>query len=419
MAALVLAALLAPARADESVPADRAVLVVKLPAGATLTIGGHATKQTGAERTFESPPLAAGKTYYYELKSMWKESGQPRTVTRQVLVRAGQRSVVDLTAPEASTATAKPIPAAPPDRAKTRTFLFSYAATVTGLKSGQKARIWLPVPPTNEDQEVMVAEEKLPAPGKTGRDAEYGNEILFVEAAADRDGNIALSRTYRVMRREIRGEARETTEASLLRRFLAADRLVPVGGKSLEDITGKLDLLKGTKLPDDQMAAARMIYDAVNQHMRYSKEGTGWGRGDVLWACDSKHGNCSDFHSLFISLVRANRIPAKFEIGFPIPEKRGAGEVAGYHCWAKFRPQGKGWVPVDISEASKNPSLREYYFGNLTEDRVTFSTGRDITLAPKQDGDPVNFLIYPYVEVDGKPYSNDKVQRKFSYEDVE
>jgi hypothetical protein len=33
---------------------------------------------------------------------------------------------------------------------------------------------------------------------------------------------------------------------------------------------------------------------------------------------------------------------------------------------------------------------------------VAFSTGRDLTLIPKHDGDPVNFLVYPYVEVDGK-----------------
>jgi hypothetical protein len=60
----------------------------------------------------------------------------------------------------------------------------------------------------------------------------------------------------------------------------------------------------------------------------------------------------------------------------------------------------------------------EYYFGNLTENRVAFSVGRDLTLVPKQDGPPLNFFIYPYVEVDGQPYPAEKVQRKFSYEDA-
>ena len=63
--------------------------------------------------------------------------------------------------------------------------------------------------------------------------------------------------------------------------------------------------------------------------------------------------------------------------------------------------------------------MQDYYFGNLTADRVGFSTGRDITLVPKQDGEPLNFFIYPYVEVDGEPYPAEKVKRKFSFKDVE
>jgi len=91
--------------------------------------------------------------------------------------------------------------------------------------------------------------------------------------------------------------------------------------------------------------------------------------------------------------------------------------VEGYHCWAKFHPRGKGWVPVDISEANKNPRMTDYYFGNLTPDRVAFSTGRDIELLPRQAGPPLNFFIYPYVEVDGKVYAQEKIERRFSFRD--
>ena len=44
----------------------------------------------------------------------------------------------------------------PEVKAKSRTFEFTYGATVTGLKPEQEARIWLPVPATNEDQEVKI-----------------------------------------------------------------------------------------------------------------------------------------------------------------------------------------------------------------------------------------------------------------------
>jgi transglutaminase-like putative cysteine protease len=296
--------------------------------------------------------------------------------------------------------------------AKQRTFVFTYAGTVTGLRPGDKARVWLPVPPTNEDQEVKAVSEELPAGVKEGKDPQYGNTVLYFEAAADKDGAVSFSRSYRVMRREVKGAEKDSGDDDLVKRYLQPDKLVPIDGKPLE-------LLKDRALPKEPTAVAKVLYDLVDGHMKYDKTGTGWGRGDSVWACDSKRGNCTDFHSLFISLARANKIPAKFEIGFGLPEKRGAGEVAGYHCWAKFRAEGKGWVPVDISEANKDPKLKEYYFGNLTADRVGFSAGRDITLVPKQDGEPLNYFVYPYVEVGGKPYPAEKIQKKFSYKDVE
>jgi transglutaminase-like putative cysteine protease len=311
---------------------------------------------------------------------------------------------------------------APPDKpaTKSRKFLFTYAAAVTGLEPGKKARVWLPVPPTTEDQDVRIVSKEAPAEAKIDTEPKTGNRMLYLEAKADAEGKVPLKVVYEVTRRELKGESSRELEEDMdaLARFLKADAMVPVEGEPLEKIKNKL--IKDRELPKDETAAARVFYDAVNGHMRYSKEGKegkDWGRGDSVWACDSGFGNCSDFHSLFISLARSRKIPAKFEIGFPLPEKRGEGEVAGYHCWAKFRPAGKGWVPVDISEANKNPQMKDYYFGNLTENRVMFSTGRDLGLVPRQDDKPLKFFVYPYAEVDGKEYPPEKIQKKFSFKD--
>ncbi len=299
------------------------------------------------------------------------------------------------------------------DAPKTRVFEFNYAGAVTGLQPGQSARVWLPFPSSTDEQKVTVVRKELPGDSNPKAAQDYGNQMIYFEAKANAQGQIPFSITYSVERKEVRADAvakNEDTDGA--ERFLKADALVPVGGKCLQ-------LLKGKELPSDQLAAGKVLYDVVNDHMRYSKDGTGWGRGDTDWACDSRFGNCTDFHSLFISLARAQKMPAKFEIGFSIPEKRGEGEITGYHCWAKFQPRGKGWVAVDISEADKNPQMSDYYFGNLTADRVTFSVGRDLELTPKQDGPRLNFFVYPYVEVDGKPYPAEKVQRRFSYRDLD
>ena len=63
-----------------------------------------------------------------------------------------------------------------------------------------------------------------------------------------------------------------------------------------------------------------------------------------------------------------------------------------------------------------NPDKREYFFGAHDENRVEFSIGRDLNLNPKQAGEPLNYLVYPYVEVDGKVFTS--VDKSFSFRDV-
>ena len=301
---------------------------------------------------------------------------------------------------------------------KTRTFLFTYGAAINDLAPGKVAEVWLPMPETTPEQEVRIVTKQLPAEEQVQRDKTYGNKILYLRAKADDKGSIALQITYEVTRREVRTDRSgklfvKPAAKEPIARFLQPDVMVPIKGKPLS-------LIEDKELPEDQFATAKMLYDLVNTHMEYKKVGEGWGRGDAVWACDNKFGNCSDFHSLFISLARARKIPSKFEMGFPLPAKRGEGTIGGYHCWAWFLPDGNGWVPVDISEANRNPEMREYYFGNLTEDRVQFSTGRDIELVPKNKSfvAALNYFIYPHVEVDGQTYPGEKVVRTFTFKDL-
>ena len=160
----------------------------------------------------------------------------------------------------------------------------------------------------------------------------------------------------------------------------------------------------------------RAIYDHTVSTLKYDKSGTGWGRGDIAYACDARRGNCTDFHAVFIGLCRARAIPARFEIGFSLPADKPAGEISGYHCWADCHVAGYGWIPVDCSEAQKHPEQREYFFGAHDENRVAFSTGRDIRLNPPQQGERLNYFVYPYAEVDGKPH--EKIDRKIRYENL-
>lgn len=300
-----------------------------------------------------------------------------------------------------------------------RTFLFTYEVTLKELPAGaQHARIWIPCPVSDAHQTVTLKEMTGPVRLRETREAAFGNHILYGERMHPAAGPVEITLEYEVTRKEYgRGDYAGLVKASHgseaepknLVAFLRPDRLVPIDGrmKELAD--------ENTRGKQGTVEKAHALYEYVLQTVRYDKSGTGWGRGDSLWVCDSKHGNCTDFHSLFISMARAEGIPARFEIGFPVPTGT-EGTIPGYHCWAEFYVTGVGWVPVDISEAWKDPKKHDYFFGTLDANRVQFSVGRDLALQPKQAGEPLNYFIYPYVEVDGKPFEG--IQKKFTYREI-
>jgi uncharacterized protein (TIGR03000 family) len=77
---------------------------VTLPADAKLIIDGKPTVQTSESRTFESPSLTPGKTYYYTLQATAVRDGKTETVTKKVEVRAGEATRVKIEIPEAAVA---------------------------------------------------------------------------------------------------------------------------------------------------------------------------------------------------------------------------------------------------------------------------------------------------------------------------
>ena len=301
------------------------------------------------------------------------------------------------------------------ETAHQRDFTFEYKATVKDIPAGtQKLELWIPVPHDDPYQRITDVSIDTPYPHQilTG---DQGNTMLHLEIAQPKESSVPVTLTFHAVRLEriqpiVLAKTAVTNEGDLSR-WLKPDRLVPIDGQIR---TWAREVVEAAHAQTD-LEMARAIYNHVVATVKYDKTGKGWGRGDIYYACDARRGNCTDFHAIFIGYARAVGIPARFAIGFPLPADRGAGKIGGYHCWAEFYAKGIGWVPVDASEAAKNPAKREYFFGAHDENRVEFSKGRDVVLAPRQQGDPLNYFVYPYVEVDGKPYAD--IETGYSYRD--
>jgi len=268
-------------------------------------------------------------------------------------------------------------------------FEFVYRVKLPEIKG--EARVWIPLAKTDAFQTVTVEELNVPMRWEKAHDREYGNDICVLQLRPEDSGKTIEVR-YRVVRKEKAPYPAKNTEAA---RYLRPEKLVPI------DETFRTLAEKATAGKTDDLDRAKALYDHVMGRMRYDKSGTGWGRGDAKYACDVRTGNCTDFHSYFIALARSIGIPARFAIGATIPADRNEGTIEGYHCWAEFLADGR-WVPVDISEAWKNPKLADYYFGHNPANRFELTKGRDLVVDPEPQSGPINFLAYPLLEMNGE-----------------
>lgn len=269
-------------------------------------------------------------------------------------------------------------------------FEFYYIITLPTLT--EAAEIWIPMALSDAFQKVKILEKKSPVPSKVLKDPANKNEVLYLMLGPEHSGQ-QISISYAVTRSEKGPYAEALPNPSV---YLTGNKLMPTGGRFEEIAKEAL----GEKIKESKLVQARALYDYIIETMRYMKFGD-FGRGDSNYACDAKTGNCTDFHSYFISLARSVGIPARFGIGASIPSDRNEGGMDGYHCWAEFYADGKWW-PVDISEANKYTALATYYFGRHPANRIEFTRGRDLELNPGPTAGPINFLVFPYLEMGGK-----------------
>ena len=269
-------------------------------------------------------------------------------------------------------------------------FEFKYEVTLPDMQ--ESGSMWIPLPQSDAFQTIHLVSEISPIPYSTLQEQEFGNSIMHFELTPEDSGK-KFEFVYDVMREE----KNAYTDNSSPTDYLNASLLMPVGDR-FSILADSIIAIKESK---GALMQARALYDYIIDNMKYAKFEK-YGTGDSVYACDALTGNCTEFHSLFISLARSADIPARFAIGAAIPSDRDAGGIDGYHCWAEFYADGKWW-PVDISEGNKYTALATYYFGRHPANRIEFTRGRDLVLDPGPTTGTINFMAYPVLEIGNTP----------------
>ena len=325
---------------------------------------------------------------------------------------------------------------------KQRTFTFNYIVIIES-SNGKKIELWIPIPQSSPVQTIenieiesdglnySIEEEKV-----------HGNQYLYINHVDGSFNEKTISISFITNRKE---HQNMEYDGVFSEDYLDAYSMVSTGDTFSE-------VIKNNRLSKNNI---RGIYDYVlsgmhygkpknigdeyyndpwlNSHEKYGNKGVSrdevvslyqqakseggdytFGNGNSLYACEIGVGNCTDYHSYFMSLTRTLGLPTRFHMGFPISAEN-EGTVGGYHCWADFYVEGEGWHPVDISEADKAPSKKDYYFGTVCENRVEMMVGRDFVLEGYGE-ETVNLFIYPLLEINDEPSTS--FTKHFSYNNI-
>lgn len=309
----------------------------------------------------------------------------------------------------------------------------------------QRVRIWL----TRPQPDVVMAgieNERIDAPvGAAEATDDHGNRYLYFELTKPAPGPFTVVHTFRSVGREHRvsvdpakTRGHTAAEREALRADLQANVHVPIDDR-FRQLSSQI--VGGERNPT---RASRRIYDWVLENIDYwvkdpaNKKASPVGSADYCYS--SKTGNCTDFHSLYLALSRAAGIPTRITYGsmFKTPLD-GKDADQSYHCWILYHAPEVGWIPLDVALADiyhddfglnevnrpkvelttadgyerPDPARVDYYFGNIEERRVVWSTGRDLRLQHQEAAEPVNCMAKAYVEIDGKPSAD--YTRKLTY----
>jgi transglutaminase-like putative cysteine protease len=303
---------------------------------------------------------------------------------------------------------------------KSRRFETTYNVTPTPIKDARRIDIWIPFPRTTDHQDIHAVEVQTKLPYTVHYEPAYGNAILHAQATDNDFDHMDVTIVTQATRREW------TTDWHRLKPAAAPGNLAHFSRQLSENRSIRFEpqiVEIAASLKEGKPCAleiGKAAYRYVLDHMDYDKTVDGAGDGDSGFACAIGKGNCTDFHSLFLAIIRACGIPGQFEIGLAFPAGLTEGDITyfkcGYHCWASFYVHGIGWIPVDASEAAQKPGLRDYYFGALDENRFLLSVGRDIDMVPQQRGRSANFFTEPTLEADNG--ASVGYEKKLTFQDL-
>lgn len=288
-----------------------------------------------------------------------------------------------------------------------KTFRLNYHVSLP--KAGRNAKLWLPVPDSND----TLYQRNMGSVWSDG---------LSLANLYDPPKNLAAT-----FFGEWRGMgSRQVTVGTMIKtaeRRVSLEGIGHHGGSMPHEVKRYLEpsgihsrktALEVTKHAASPLDKAHAIYEWVVDRTHYDASVEGCGKGDAEAMLESGNmgGKSLDIASLFVSLCRAAGIPARGAYGILLDEASDGKIKTSHHARAEFYLSGTGWFPVDPAEIhrvileekrsfadAKVAALKKDLFGHWMLNWIGLNHERDVLLPFMETRIPR--FIYPYAQYGG------------------
>lgn len=295
---------------------------------------------------------------------------------------------------------------------KERSGSVTFAIDLKSPPQAQDVRMWFPYPTSDLNQKI----DNLQFSGNyssftLSREPQSGALYLFTQWRGPQKQR-RLTVSFEATAKELKVAKLTEGPAPIppeVAKYVKSEFWIPSDDKKVRALARQI-----TSGKKGILAKARAIYDWVVDNTRRDPNVPGCGIGNVEATLASRSGKCADISTLFVALARAAGVPAREVFGLRLGRPGQTDISDGHHCWAEFYLPGTGWIPVDPADVRKvmlqkkldlaaAKPYREYYFGAVDEYRIVLQRGGRGIVFSEGNKEKVNYFMYPYAEVDGKP----------------
>lgn len=242
--------------------------------------------------------------------------------------------------------------------AQDKSFNFTNKTVFTKSGSGTitKLLVYMPVPQTNEYQSI---DNLTHTDGDIIEDKNYANKFLFAEKTSMPSNPWEIGMTFDITPKPVKIDFSKITEIKEYDKNSTAYKRY-LGDRGEYIVTSNPYIIQtGDKLWSESanvLEYARKCYEYVATNFNYIN-GSWRTLAKIL---ELKGGECGDFSTLVINLLRYKGIPSRHNICVRLDN--------GYHVWVDFYLEGYGWIPLDATYKHDNPNGD--YFGRYDGDCV-------------------------------------------------